>query len=428
MCLTQTKHRLKKMKTIFLASGKSSRMDPLSDKTLFLFCGKPLLIHLLENAQKGGLDNFIVVTNTENKSSIEQALKKYNINAKTTIQPNLEDGMAGGIIAGLKLIKDTEEVIILGGNDYVIPQAYKDVLKEGKKNDGALLGQTVDTYFPGGYINIDPKNIIKSIIEKPGEGNEPSNLVNIVVHYFKKAENIKKALQEIKNKKDDWYEQALEKLFQSKTIKAVEYKNTWQAIKYPWHILDMQKIILEEELREKTFNVKDLYNEQGSQVFIHETVQIADTARIRGTNILIEEGVKIHDNAVIQGPCYIGKNCIVGNNALVRDTHLGKNSVAGYNTEIARSYIGSKVTTHISYIGDSIVENNVNFGAFSTTANLRFDKKDIQVKIKDQRINSKKEKLGAIVGNYTQIGIHACLMPGCKIPQNSFINSGEVFK
>lgn len=403
------------MKTIFLASGQSSRMSPLSDKTLLSFCGKPLLIHLLQKAKTAGLENFVIVGNELNKEAIENILKEYDFPAEITLQDNLAEGMAGGIKDGLKKVSDDESVIILGGNDYVENQAYLDILKALKESDGVILGKNIESYFPGGYLSVNKENRIESIIEKPGEGNEPSNKINIVLHGFKNAGDLKQSLNTVKSSSDDVYEKALDLLFKEKNITCVDYTGVWQAIKYPWHVLEMQEILLKESL-------------QKNENSIHSTVIIADTARIRGEGVLIEEGVNIQDNAVIQGPCYIGKNSIIGNNVLLRNAHIGNNCTIGYNSEIARSYLAEKVSTHISYIGDSIVDKNVNFGAFSTTANLRLDQSPVKVKIKEERISTKRVKFGAIVGAFAQIGIHSLLMPGSKVDSHEFILPGEIKK
>ncbi len=398
------------MKTIFLASGRSSRMDPIGDKNLLSFCGKPLIIHLLERAQQAGLENFIVVTNQENQELIKKALSEADFQAEITLQQNLEEGMAGGVSDGLKLVEDDESVMILGGNDCVEVRAYEEVLAAAQNHDGAVLAHKVEQYFPGGYLNVDEHQRITGITEKPGEGNEPSDLVNVVVHCIQQAGALKKELDEI-NKCDDGYEQALQKLFEAKNIQAVAYDGAWQAIKYPWHVLDMMNLLLAEQ-----------------EAKISPEAEIAKTAVLKGENIVIEDGAKIFDHAVIQSPCYIGKNAIVGNNALVRESCLGAGSGAGYNTEIARSYVAENVTTHMAYVGDSIVDRDVNFGAFSSTANLRLDHKPVKVSIKDQRISSQREKLGAIVGAGAQIGTHAMLMPGCKIAAGGLIQPGAIHK
>ncbi len=393
-------------KTIFLAAGTSSRMNPISDKNFLEFCGKPLILHLLENAHKGGLKNFIIVGSDNNVEQIKTLCSQHDFlhNAVITIQPNLEEGMAGGITEGLKSVEDKESVTILGGNDYVNPEIYSQILAQSDGENGGILAKKVTEYFPGGYLSLNTDGNITGIVEKPGEGNEPSDVVNIVVHHFTQAGDLKTALKSAQSSADDIYEVALDTLFKSGTYAAVEYDDYWQAIKYPWNVLDMMDLILS--------------NTPSSTA---KNAIVAPSANIRGEHVIIDEDAKIYENATIIGPCYIGKGAIVGNNALVRNSVIGQESVAGYNTEIARSYLSKNVTTHVAYIGDSIIDKDVNFGAYSCTANLRLDKRTVRVDVKGSAIDSKKGKLGAIVGAGAQIGIHAALMPGCKVDPGEFI-------
>jgi len=400
------------MKTIFLAAGQSSRMSPIRDKNFLEFCGKPLILHLLENAHKAGCSNFVIVGNLENQLDLTQmcAEHKFLQNADIAVQLDLETGMAGGILAGLEFCEADEAVLIHNGNDLVEIQAIKDIMQATKTYDGALLGQKRENYFPGGYLKVESDKKIVSIIEKPGAGNEPSNLVNIVVHSFAKIAPLKAALKKATSKADDVYEIALDTLFKTHNFVAVEYSGSWQAIKYPWHVLEMMDLILNQ-----------------TDSFISPKADIAKSATIKGKNVIIEAGVKVFENAVISGPAYISKNAVVGNNALVRDSIIGENSVVGYNTEVARSWLGKNITSHMAYIGDSIIDDTVNFGAYSCTANLRLDKKTVRVRIKDDLVDSNHLKLGAIVGMGTQIGIGAKLMPGCKTPVQTLVRPGEIW-
>ena len=400
------------MKTIFLAAGKSSRMAPFEEKNLLSFCGKPLIQHLIENAQKGGLGPFIIVCNKKNKPVFEKILFSQK-NCSFVLQEDLKTGMAGGVLAGLSQIQKNEPIFILGGNDFVSFQIYKKIIQEGEKHDGSLLAKKVSHYFPGGYLSFSSKKILSTLIEKPVPGKEPSSFINIVAHYFKNSQDLKQALLSATSSHDDIYETALQSLFQTKKFKAVFYNDFWETIKYPWHILSMMK--------------KFLFSQKS---FIAPSVQIADTARIRGKGVILSDGVRLFDNAVVVGPCFIGKNTIIGNNALVRESNIGDNCIIGYNSEVARSFLNNNVQTHIAYVGDSVIDSGVNFGAFSCTANLRLDQKDIKITLlkNKNRINSQRQKLGSIIGKNTQIGIHALMMPGCILPKNSFINPNEIKK
>ncbi len=163
-----------------------------------------------------------------------------------------------------------------------------------------------------------------------------------------------------------------------------------------------------------------------------EQVIVHRSGRVRGNvtapRICIEDGAKVFDHAVIQGPAYIGKNCIVTNNSLVRESHLGAGCVAGYSTEIARSFLADGVWTHTNYVGDSVIGRNSSFGSGTVTGNLRLDEKEIPVSVGSgesaTKVNSGTNKLGSIVGENVRVGINVSLMPGVKIGNNSFIGAG----
>ena len=86
--------------------------------------------------------------------------------------------------------------------------------------------------------------------------------------------------------------------------------------------------------------------------------------------------------------------------------------------------MGSDVWTHSNYIGDSVVENNVSFGAGSVLANLRLDEKNICVNYDEGWVDTGASKFGAIIGSNTRIGVNTSIMPGARIGGGSFIGAG----
>lgn len=385
-------------------------MNPLPDKNLLNFMGKPLLFHLLENLKKNNLQDFILVVNRDNRDEISRELITHDISATIAVQQNLDDGMAGAVLAGLSAMTTEESVFIHNAQDFVDGSIYEEIININSDYDGAILAKKVATYFPGGYLEVDRDNTIVSIIEKPGAGNEPSDLVNIVAHFFKNSRDLHEALLSADSSRDDVYEVALQSLFTNKNFLAVEYAGDWKAIKYPHHILDMAEYLLSSQ----------------SENYIADSAQIADSATLNGTGIYIDKGVKIFDNACIAGPCFIGKNSIIGNNALVRESVLGESCEIGFCSEVARSFLGDNVSAHHAYIGDSVIGSQVNFGAFSVTTNLRLDKKTIKIKVKDQLIDTGKIKFGCIVGAGSQIGSGAKILPGRTLLKNTLLGPNEV--
>ena len=81
---------------------------------------------------------------------------------------------------------------------------------------------------------------------------------------------------------------------------------------------------------------------------------------------------------------------------------------------------------HLSYIGDSIIGENCNFGAGTITANLRFDGKSIKMRIKGEMVSTGRRKMGVVMGDDVETGIGVLLMPGIKIGCSSWIGPNIV--
>ena len=88
---------------------------------------------------------------------------------------------------------------------------------------------------------------------------------------------------------------------------------------------------------------------------------------------------------------------------------------------------GSKIP-HLSYIGDSVIGENVNLGAGTITANLRHDNGNIKSMIKEKLIDTKRRKFGAVIGDNVHTGINTSIYPGRKIWPGKTTLPGEVIK
>jgi len=394
------------MKLVFLCGGIGKRMFPLTEeKFMFKFLGKNLLRHQIENATKKGIKDFVIIGNSFNIENIREICKDIKAKVDFAVQKE-PNGMADALLSA-KHILEGEEIIVFNPNDVFDDSVYKKILDESKKSDheSFIIGYKVNSYFPGGYLEVNDKNELVRIHEKPGEGNEPSNLVNIVIHLHKNTKTLFDYLESTNSERDDVYECALTHMVKDKhKIKVVDYDGFWQAIKYPWDIFGVVKYFLDKINRK-----------------ISPKARISKSAKIYG-NVVIEDNVNILENAVIRGPCYIGKNSVIGNNVLIWNySHIGDNCVIGYSTEVKNSYISDNCWFHISYVGDSIISNNCSFGAETITANFRFDEKPIQVYIQGKKNNSHMDKLGVIMGENCKTGINSCTMPGIRVGPNSII-------
>lgn len=395
------------MQVILLAAGRSARLAPIADKNTLEFSGKTLIERQVGAIKAAKLRDIVVVGGVHNLDALKKVLKKYN-NVEVVEQKKLEDGMAGGVLAGAGHVKH-DQILVISTNDIFEPWLFEKTIQAAKnKGDGIIIGSKTETYFPGGYVMSDKMGWVTSITEKPLPGKEPSKYVNLVFHIYNNFPKFLTHLKKAKSKKDDVYEAALNDYIKKGKAKLALYKyhGYWQAIKYPWHILRvMERYLGQQEKR------------------VDRTALISKTAVLNG-NVVIGPKVKVLDHAIIQGPAYIGEGTTIGSGALVRQSMIGTNCVIGFKTEVTRSYLNNNVWTHSNYIGDSIVDSNVSFGAGAVTGNLRFDEGNVHVYVKKEKVDTGTPKFGAIIGRGARFGIHCGINPGRKIGCNSFVGPG----
>ena len=404
---------MKKPLFVVLAGGVGKNFAPLvTNKSIFPFFDKPLIAHTLEMIQAASIDEAIVVCNSENQKVIDNlANPKFKI---TTVIQNEAAGQADAISSAAKLIPENQPIIIANAVDLIDPSFLKEFVKKATGTYAQLLGMKVNQYFLGGYLKLDQDRVV-SIIEKPAKGREPSDIVTLSFHYFSKPQEIFALIAKQKGG-DDAYERALDELMRSREVKFMTYEGYWQKLKQAHHVLDMTQLFLKHKLKNK----------------IDRSAKIDKSARIEGL-VQIEANVKIEAGAVIKGPVYIGAKTIVGNHCLIRNSIIEANNVIGFGSEVARSYIGPNCSLHHNFIGDSVLEAEVNPSYGTCTANLRFDKTKVKMRLaeesgEDLLIETSKDKLGAIIAKGAFLGINCSILPGITIGAKANAMPGSIIK
>jgi acetyltransferase-like isoleucine patch superfamily enzyme len=145
----------------------------------------------------------------------------------------------------------------------------------------------------------------------------------------------------------------------------------------------------------------------------------------------VGKGTKILPGVVIEGDVIIGDHCKVGPNCYLRgSTSIGDKCHVGQAVEIKNSILlaGTNVG-HLSYVGDSILGEKVNFGAGTITSNLRHDGGTHRSPIEGRMVDTGRRKLGALVGDGAHTGIHTSIYPGRKLwPKTSTLPGAVVDK
>lgn len=399
---------------VILAGGASSRMWPLREKSLMRFGTEPLLLGQLRRYQQLGFTEAVIVGHPENQADITQLVNQIGgMRIQVVVQPEPK-GMGDALLRAEPALTDNlhTPIYINQVHDVVDETLHRDLLNAHLIDPTAtyLAGYEMEDYFPGGYLIVDGAGRISGMVEKPGAANRPSNLVNIVAHIHADARVLFEAIHDEYAKPDltdDHYERAMDRLMKTQTYRVVPYKGHWSALKFPWQALDVMNHFLG----------------QIKGQLVAESAYIAKTAVLVG-DVFIGERVKIFPGAAVVGPAYIGADTIVGNNSLVRNSMVLNHCEVGFTTEIARSYVADRCAMHACRVLDSVFAPGVNFSAGCTTANLRIDRGMVNSFVKGQKLNTERDKLGAIIGENAFIGVDAMTMPGVKIGERAQVGPG----
>ena len=145
----------------------------------------------------------------------------------------------------------------------------------------------------------------------------------------------------------------------------------------------------------------------------------------RGEDVWISKSAKIYPNNYIAGPCIIGHNTEVRPGAFIRGSALvGENCVVGNSTELKNVILFDNVQVpHYNYVGDSILGYKSHMGAGSITSNVKSDKTLVVIETQDKSESflTERKKVGAMLGDFVEVGCGSVLNPGTVVGREASI-------
>ena len=399
-----------KLKAIILSAGDGSRLRPLTltkPKTMLPVAGKPIIQYNIESLRDNGITDILLIVRYK-----EEMVRNYfgdgsdfGVNIFYKTQKDFL-GTANAISYGEDFIDDS--IIVLNGDIILDDEIIHEIIKKYNylTPDTLMLLTEVEDPSAFGVVEIENGNI-KSIVEKPKREEAPSNLVNAGIYIFNKDIFDKIRKTEISERGEYEITDSVSlQIKDNKTVIGHKTSKDWIDVGRPWELIEVNEDLIGKLKTEIKGTIED-------GAFIHGEV-------------FLDEGSVIKAGVYIEGNVYIGKNCDIGPNSYIRgNTYFGDNVHVGNAVEIKNSIIMENTNvSHLSYVGDSVIGSNCNIAAGTNIANLRFDNATIKTKIKNQKIDSGRRKLGAIIGDSVKTGINSSFSPGVKVGHNSTIGSG----
>ncbi|MEE0765771.1 DapH/DapD/GlmU-related protein [Akkermansia sp.] len=178
---------------------------------------------------------------------------------------------------------------------------------------------------------------------------------------------------------------------------------------YPWDLLDWQERVMR--------------GMEGDGGFIKDGAHVMGTLRL-GRDSAVLPGV------VVEGCVWVGDGCRVGPNCYLRGyVSLGDGCVVGQGVELKNCIVGDGTfISHLSYAGDSIIGNDVNFGAGTVCSNFRHDGAEQRMMAGGRLVETGRNKLGAVIGDHVRLGANTVVLPGRVVSPGTWTMPGEIFR
>ena len=354
---------------VVLAAGKGTRMKSQTPKVLHKISGKPMLFHILDESKKLSDDITVVLSHQFDlvKENIENNYKNINIHKQDiTNFPG-----TGGALKGVEVKGD--RVLILNGD---MPLITSKSLEKLVQSSAPIAMTILELDNPSGYGRVViEEGLTKEIVEEKDCTNEQKAIksVNAGVYCVDRA-----VLEEFIPKIDN--NNAQEEYYLTDIVKMAVEKG-----------LNIEPIVVNEDEFMGVNSKVDLANaEEFMQSRIKKELMLSGVIMRNPASIYIDSRAKfigeciLENGATIEGACEIEnshikaysvvedsifKNSDVGPMAHIRPKSVITNTHIGNFVEVKKSTLNGVKAGHLSYLGDSEIDEGSNIGAGVITCN-----------------------------------------------------------
>lgn len=393
---------MRTVQAIILAAGEGTRMKSEIPKVLHPLCGRPMIAYALDLATSAGVKQPVVILGN-GADEVKALLPKE---AKVVIQAK-RLGTGDAVLSAKKQISTAGAVLILYGDTPLLRRTTIQKLIESHfKTNATCSLLTAHLADPSGYGRIvrNENGQITGVVEE-AEANAAQRAIREinVGPLVVSAAALLEALAVVKpsTAKGELY-----------LTDIVSHIARAEGTKIQASRVEEIAEALGINSRVELSRAIGVIRQRIIDMHLHNGVTIEDPATTS-----IDQGVSIgHDtvirpHTVIETGVTIGKRCTIGPFARLRSgTSVAEETRIGNFAELVRTKVGPRVRMmHFSYLGDATVEEGVNIGAGTVTAN--FDGK---------------AKNATVIGKGASIGSDTVLVAPVKIGPAAVTGAGSV--
>ncbi len=354
---------------VILAAGKGTRMKSDLPKVLHKISGFPMLYFSIKEAKK--LTNDIEVVLYHQADLIKKEISKYYDDIKFVEQDLQNYPGTGGAVMNCK--PKNEKVLILNAD---MPLVEAKELKNFAEIDADIVMSVIELDNPGGYgrVVIEDDKVVKIVEEKDASDEEKKiKTVNAGVYLIKKN-ILEKFLPRLDNDniQKEYYLTDIVELAKDEGYNIaplVVKEDHFKGVNSKYDLSNAQ-ILMQDRIKKNLML-------QGVIMRLPDTIYIEEGVCFEG-ECIIENGVSIYKGSTI-------KNSHIKTNTIIEESEIINSSVGPLarirpNSKVIDSHIGNFVEVkkstlkgvkagHLSYLGDSDIDEGTNIGAGTITCN-----------------------------------------------------------
>jgi bifunctional UDP-N-acetylglucosamine pyrophosphorylase/glucosamine-1-phosphate N-acetyltransferase len=354
---------------IILAAGKGTRMKSALPKVLHKLSGRQMLYYSIKEAQK--ISDDITVVLYHQADLVKNDMLKYFDNINYHIQDHENYPGTGGAVMGIET--KYEKTLVLNGD---MPLVEAEELKKFSTHNADIVMSVIELDNPSGYgrVVIDGNEVQKIVEEKDADDSiKKINSVNAGVYLFK-SDILREYLPKLDNSnaQGEYYitdivglAKADDKIITPLIVSEENFKGVNSKVD-----LSNAEVIMQKRIKEN-------FMKAGVIMRLPNTIYIEEGVEIEGESV-IDNGVSLLDNAKIINS-HIKTNSVI-EDSIVEHSHIGPMARIRPKSVIKESHVGNFVETkkstlvgvkagHLSYLGDSLIDEGTNIGAGVITCN-----------------------------------------------------------
>ncbi len=357
------------LSVIILAAGKGTRMKSSLAKVLHKICGYEMLYYSIKEAKK--ITDDIEIVLYHQADLIKERISKYFDNLRFVIQDLENYPGTGGAVMNCE--PKNEKVLILNAD---MPLIEADELKKFAKIDADIVMSVIELENPSGYGRVVIKNgEVERIVEEKDANEEEKKIktVNAGV-YLIKRDILKRFLPLLKNdnKQKEYYLTDIIELAKKESFRVAPVfveEERFKGVNSKYDLAKAEVLMADRIKRDLMLNgvvmrlPDTIYIEEGvkfeGECFIENNVSIYKNSKI--VNSHIKANTVIEESEIV--------NSSIGPIARIRPGSKIENSHIGNFVEVKKSILKGVKAGHLSYLGDSEIDEGTNIGAGTITCN-----------------------------------------------------------